>query len=138
VGWLLTGVGRAYLAFCTEQERDRILKALRRSDKPEDQFARDPKRLDRILAETHRKGYGTRDAIFTGGSYGAPPGDDGLAAIAVPLLDRRRVHGSINILWIKTAFTIEQFAARHLTDLQEAAREIVSSLNGPAKSRTAR
>src|SRR5262252_1658344 len=25
VGWLLTGVGRAYLAFCPEQERERIL-----------------------------------------------------------------------------------------------------------------
>jgi IclR family mhp operon transcriptional activator len=39
-----------------------------------------------------------------------------------------RVHGSINILWIKSAFTIEQFADRHLSDLRAAAAEIVSSL----------
>ena len=32
-----------------------------KSDKPEDQLARDPKRLDRILAETRARGYGTRD-----------------------------------------------------------------------------
>jgi IclR family transcriptional regulator, mhp operon transcriptional activator len=128
VNWLLSGVGRAYLAFCPEQERNDILQLLRSSDKPKDRLARDPKRLDRILAETRARGYGTRDPIFTGGNFGIPPFDDGLAAIAVPLLDRTRVHGSINILWIKSAFTIEQFADRHLSDLRAAAAEIVSSL----------
>ena len=129
VGWLLTGVGRAYLAHCPEQEREEILQRLRRSDKPEDRLARDPKRLDRILGETRQRGYGTRDAVFVGGNYGSPPQDDGLAAIAIPLLDRTRVYGSINILWIRTAFTIEEFAVRHLKDLQAAASEIVASLH---------
>jgi NAD(P)-dependent dehydrogenase (short-subunit alcohol dehydrogenase family) len=55
--------------------------------------------------------------------------NDGLAAIAVPLLDRKRVHASVNILWTRTAFTVEEFAARHLSDLQSAAAEIVSSLH---------
>lgn len=133
VNWLLTGVGRAYLAFCPEPERDRIVTRLLPSEKPEDQLARDPKRFERILADVRKKGYATRDSIFAGGSYGAPPRDDRLAAIAVPLLDRKRVHGSINILWIKTAFTVEDFATRHLADLQAAARDIVSSLREPAK-----
>jgi hypothetical protein len=44
------------------------------------------------------------------------------------LLDRTRVHGSINILWIKTAVTVKDFAAQHLTDLQAAAREIVAAI----------
>ncbi|MPZ39463.1 MAG: helix-turn-helix domain-containing protein [Rhizobiales bacterium] len=133
VGWLLTGVGRAYLAFCPDKERETILQRLRKSDKPEDRLARDPKRLERIFAETREKGYGTRDRIFVGGTYGSPPLNDGLAAIAVPLLDRGRVHGSINILWIKTAFTIEEFASRHLSDLQMAAREIVMTLRTSKK-----
>jgi IclR family mhp operon transcriptional activator len=129
VGWLLTAVGRVYLAFCPEQERDKIVRSLRDSNNPEDRLARDPKRLDKILAETRARGYGTRDPVFVGGFYGSPPADDGLAAIAVPLLDRMRVHGSINILWIKTAFTVEDFAARHLPDLRAAASEIVRSLH---------
>jgi IclR family mhp operon transcriptional activator len=57
-----------------------------------------------------------------------------LAGIAIPLLDGGRVHGSINILSIKTAFTIEEFAAQHLADLRAAGREIVASL----KSRSGR
>src|SRR5712692_11254055 len=82
VNWLLTGMGRAYLAFCPEQERNGIVRMLQNSDKPEDRLARDPKRLDRILADTRARGYGTRDPVFTGGNYGIPPIDDGLAAIA--------------------------------------------------------
>ena len=127
--WLQTGVGRAYLAFCAERERENIVRRLRKSDKPEDQLARDPKRLDRILAETRMRGYAVRDPGFTGGGYGKAPFDDGLAAIVVPLLDRTRVHGSINILFVKTAYSVEDFAARHLADLQIAAEEIVSSLH---------
>jgi IclR family mhp operon transcriptional activator len=127
VGWLLTAVGRAYLAFCPDREREVILQRLRKTNKPDDQLAHEPKRLAKILAETRQRGYGTRDPIFTGGLYGAPI-DDRLAAIAVPLLDRTRVYGSINLLWIRTAFTTEEFAARHLADLQGAAAEIVEAL----------
>jgi IclR family mhp operon transcriptional activator len=141
VGWLMTGVGRAYLAWCPEKERERILQRLRKSSNPQDRLARDPRRLDRILSETRQRGYATRDPGFTGGGYGNFPGggdapwhDDGLAAIVVALSDGTRiVYGSINILWIRTAFTVEDFAARHLADLQEAAREIVSSLQRPTK-----
>ena len=127
VGWLLTGVGRAYLAFCPEQERKRIVSRLVSSDLPDDQLAREPERLGRILARTRERGYGTRDPIFTGGPHGAPPINDQLAAIAVPLQGQRRSYRSINLLWIKTAFSVEDFASRHLGDLQTAACEIVSA-----------
>jgi IclR family mhp operon transcriptional activator len=133
VNWLLTGVGRAYLAFCPAGERERILRKLRRSDMPEDRLARDPNRLEQILADTRARGFGVRDPSFVGGPYGTPPHDDGLAGMAIPLQDGRRVYGSINILWIKTAFTIEEFAAQHLTDLQAAGREIVASLKTSSK-----
>lgn len=134
IGWLLTGVGRAYLAFCPASERQRIIQKLQKSDSLDDRLARNPGRLDRILAETRDRGYGIRDARFFGGGHKIPPFDDGLAAIAVPLLGRTRVYGSINLLWIRTAFTVEQFAARHLADLQGAAQEIVGSIQAAKRS----
>lgn len=134
VNWLMTGVGRAYLAFCPAQERDAIIQALRKSDQFEDQLARDQRQIEKILAETRARGYGTRDPGFIGGGYRNPT-DDGLAGIAVPLLDRKRVHGSINILWIRTAMTIDECAARYLSDLQSAAAEIVGSLQDRARRR---
>ena len=128
VGWLLTGVGRTYLAYCPDNERARILQRLRKSNKIEDQLARQPKRLEQILAEIRDRGYGVRDASFTGGGYGTAKFDDGLAAIVVPLRSGSRTYGSINILWIRSAFSVDQFAKLHLKDLNEAATEIVSSL----------
>lgn len=137
VNWLLSGVGRAYLAHCPEKERAAILSRLRRSDKPVDRLAREPKRLDRILAETRQRGYAIRDPGFAGGFYGTAPRDDGLAAIALPLLDGNRVHGSINILWVKTAHTLDDFVRRHMADLQLAAQEIVDLVR-PASRRPRR
>jgi IclR family transcriptional regulator, mhp operon transcriptional activator len=137
VNWLMTGLGRAYLAYCPEREREDILQRLRKSDQLEDRLARDPKQVERILAETRARGYGTRAPSFPGGAYGNPK-DDGLAGIAVPLLDRTHVHGSINILWIRTAMTIEECAARYLADLQAAANEIVESLRNHPKRQPAR
>jgi IclR family mhp operon transcriptional activator len=128
VNWLLTGVGRAYLVYCPARERERILEKLRRSEKPEDRLARDPRRLEPIFAETRRRGFGVRDPSYVGAHYGSPPVDDGLAGMAIPLQDGAHVYGSINILWIKAAFTVDEFAARHLADLRAAGREIVTAL----------
>jgi IclR family mhp operon transcriptional activator len=135
VNWLLSAVGRAYLAYCPDKEREEILQKLRKSDEPVNRLAREPKRLDKILVETRQRGYGLRDSGFVGGFYGSPPQDDGLAAIALPLLDRNRVHGAVNILWVKTAFTVEEFVNRHLADLQGAAREIMDHLRSPRSAR---
>jgi IclR family mhp operon transcriptional activator len=127
----MTAVGRAYLAASPNAERVRILRRLQKTGKPWDRLAHDAARLERILAETRRRGYGTRDPGFVGGAYDAPPQDDQLSAIAVALADGDRVYGAINIFWIRNAFTVEQFAKKVLADLQAAAGEIVLALRKP-------
>ena len=127
VNWLLTAVGRAYLAYCPAKERQRIIDMLRTSSKAEDRLAREPARLNAILAEVRARGYATRDPLHVGGYYGGPPHADGLISIAIPLRDGARVLGSVNIVWLRTAFTVEAFAARHLRDLEAAAAEIVDT-----------
>jgi len=129
VNWLLSAVGRAYLAHCPESEREKIVTLLRKSERPENWLARDPKRFREILSETRLRGYGTRDQSFIGGPYGAQL-PDGLASIAVPLLGRGRVHGVINLIWPKPARTIEEMARHYLPDLQSSAAEIVNALGG--------
>jgi IclR family mhp operon transcriptional activator len=127
VSWVLSAVGRAYLAYCPQKEREKILALLCKSNRPDDRLARDDKRLNLILVETRRRGYGLRDPSFVGGPYGAQT-PDGLSGIAVPLLDGRRVHGVINIIWAKAAKTVDDMVRDHLADLQAAAGEIVVSL----------
>jgi IclR family mhp operon transcriptional activator len=128
VNWLLSAVGRAYLAYCPESERRKVVALLRKSDRPENWLAREPARLDEILSETKMRGYGLRDQTFGGGPYGMQS-PDGLAGIAVPLLDRGRVHGVINIIWPRSARTIEDMVTQCLPDLQAAASEIVKALH---------
>jgi IclR family mhp operon transcriptional activator len=127
VNWLLSAVGRAYLAYCPEAERQKVISLLRKSDKPENWLARDSRRIDEILSETRKRGYGLRDQAFVGGPYGAQL-PDGLAGVAVPLLDRGRVHGVINVIWPKSARSVEDMVGACLGDLQAAAAEIVDTL----------
>jgi IclR family mhp operon transcriptional activator len=131
VNWLLSAVGRAYLAYCPEHERKKVIGLLRKSDRQENWLARDQKRLDQILAETRARGYGLRDPAFVGGPYGTQA-PDGLAGMAVPLRDRSRVHGVINIIWPRAARSIEDMVRDCLPDLRAAADEIVTELRGPA------
>ncbi len=126
--WLASAVGRAYLAYCPDKERNQIIAILRQSDLRDDLPARDPKRVDDILSDVRSKGYATRDPSHTGGAYGGANFVDGLAAIAVPLMSGQRVYGAINLLWIKTAFPIDEFAAVHLPALKAAARDIVEAM----------
>ena len=129
VPWLASAVGRAYLAYCPDKERNQIVAALRKSDLRDDLPARDPKRVDEILSEVRSKGYATRDPSHTGGAYGGTNFVDGLAAVAVPLISGQRVYGAINLLWIKTAFPIDEFASVHVPALKMAAGEIVEAMS---------
>lgn len=129
VPWLASAVGRAYLAYCPDKERNQIIAVLRKSDLRDDLPARDPKRVDEILSEVRSKGYATRDPSHTGGAYGGANFVDGLAAVAVPLISGQRVYGAINLLWVKTAFPIDEFASVHVPALKTAAGEIVEAMS---------
>ena len=92
-------------------------------------------RRARVLAETRQRGYATRDAGFFGGRIGEPQRDDGLSAIAVPVRHGPRVYGALNLLWLRAAFTVEDFAARHLADLQAAAADIAAAVRNAEQRR---
>ena len=68
INMLRSASGRTYLAFCSQKERAAIFARLRSSSRPGDALARSPTKINQILAETRRRGYGTRDPDF-GGHY---------------------------------------------------------------------
>jgi IclR family mhp operon transcriptional activator len=127
INWLLTAHGRVYLAFCPEKERQRIVALLRKTRNPENRLVHNRARLAEILARVRRDGYGSRDPTYSGGFY-ERPFDDGMAGIAVPILQGGRVHGTINIMWVRRALTLDDIVAQHLADLQTAAAEIAAAL----------
>lgn len=129
INWVLSGHGRAYLAFCTERERQSLLDLLKRSGNPENKLAFQTEKLNRIFAEIRRRGYATRDPTFVGGFYGRPPYSDGLAAIAVPVRRDAQLYGAINLVWLKNAHTIDHMVRHHLADLQAAASQITTGMS---------
>jgi IclR family mhp operon transcriptional activator len=54
-----TSAGRAYLGYCTEQERVALLETLKRSTKEEDRLARDSAEVARLLSQVSALGYAT-------------------------------------------------------------------------------
>jgi IclR family mhp operon transcriptional activator len=106
-----TAAGRAYLAFSREEEREQIVRNLQFSPEPGNEISLEPRRLNAMLADVKKRGYGYR--------YGEPPKDS--AAIAVPIMCGDRVFGCVNMTFMAATLTPEKAAAQYLTALREAA-----------------
>lgn len=127
VSFPLTAIGRAYLAFCPDAERNEIIAALQKTGHPADHLVHEPRKLKTMLDETRAQGYSTRDQTYRGGNYlEGNFFDDGLNAMAVPLQAGGIVLGCINLLWVRQAVPSEKFIAEHLDALHAAALEIVT------------
>lgn len=125
----MSAVGRAYLAFCPDEEREKLLAQLAASDDPANSSVRDHKQMEQILQEVREKGYAIRNRNFVGGFPDVRPfPDDDLAAIAVPLSVGGRVHGAISLVWLRQALETDEFVTKYLADLGQAAEEICQML----------
>lgn len=127
---LWSAVGRAYLAWCPDAEREGILAALRSSTAAEDRKARDRRWIDALLAQTRRQGYGVRDprhASIDASSARA------VSAIAVPVLGRDRVIACLNCVWLSEVASEAQIVERYLGTLRDAAADIARREEHPAR-----
>ncbi|HET7158799.1 MAG TPA: helix-turn-helix domain-containing protein [Burkholderiales bacterium] len=130
VNMLKSGLGRAYLAFSSVDERQRALERLRRSAEPANADARNRAWVMRVLDDTRKCGYGVRDPAF-GGDYikTLTEHDDGMSGMAVPVIVDSRVVCCINVLWRKRIATPEHIARRFLKDLNAVADQIAVRLS---------
>lgn len=89
-----TAAGRAYLAFCPKAERDTLLAQI------ETQFgARAVRELVVALDVARAQGFAERGSLHTGNTERFPRRNDKLSAVAMPIMQRGRVAGSMNLLW---------------------------------------
>jgi len=118
---LQSGLGLAWLAFCSDDDRAEILARLAASDDPFDRPARERAHVDALLAVTRAKGYGIR-------AKGYQPRrsmiEEKTCGIALPVFARGSVVAVINLVWILSAFDEETFVSLYLSQLREVAGEI--------------
>jgi IclR family transcriptional regulator, mhp operon transcriptional activator len=116
---LLSALGRAYFAFCDDTEYERIIAVLRHSSNPLDQLAKSPERLDSLRRETRRRGFSVTDKRYLDTAY------DGLIwGIGVPIIADGKVAAAMNVMFLRSAMSLEAGIAGLVPVLQAAAREI--------------
>lgn len=125
VDMFLSAPGRAYLAWCSERERERLLAFLARHP-PDNPRSREVQQaeLPVLLERTRRQGYGARDAQFGGSGKPKVEFDDGLDAIAVPVLHGSRVLACLNLVWMRKYGLRSRIVQDHLADLKATAADI--------------
>ncbi|MDI5934985.1 helix-turn-helix domain-containing protein [Halomonas kalidii] len=111
---LQSAMGRAYLAFCDERQLNTILKRLQEKGGKEAKLASDKHYVTRTIEEVRKKGYAVRDP-----SQSSLPSetDEEFSAIAVPVIVMGDVQASLNIVWMKSAYSdtpIEDYFFKHL------------------------
>jgi IclR family mhp operon transcriptional activator len=129
VNMLRSAAGRAYLAFCGNNERRAVLQRLAASDEPGNLLARKPGALDKLLTEVRALGYGTRASDF-GGHYNLTrrEWDDERESFAVPIWAAGEVIAVINLTWMHKVATLAQMVKTCLPPVHAAADEISTAL----------
>lgn len=108
-----TAAGRAYLAFCPDAEREALLELL-------GERSRNRRAVRTMVQATQARGYALNEGDWIGGGrYGA---------IAVPVMARRRVLASLNLIFSKRVIKPEQAAGRYLAALKSTATAIARAL----------
>lgn len=117
-----TAAGRAYLAFCQEDEREDLIGRL--CALPDPLLTGPGLQALRSLLEQHRE---------AGHSYnnGEWATEQRILALAVPVMHEGNVAGCINIVMLRSALSLAEARKRYLAPLHAAAQKIEQYLREP-------
>jgi IclR family mhp operon transcriptional activator len=120
---LTTSLGRAYLAYCSDDEHRAIVKRLAAIPGPSTELARQPERLARAIEDVRSRGYALTDP-----SYSHEMFDDKVWAIGVPVRNEQTVFAAINVMLLHGAMTEEAGIRQFLEPLRRTADRIAGEL----------
>lgn len=131
---ILSALGRAYLAFCPNAERQRILAKLIGSLDSRDDLDVSGETVGSVLARVKIKGYATT-ALGTPKLLGAQLLNSHGRSIAVPVFAGRRAIAAISMRYYQTTYSEVDAARVYLKPLQELADAIGQTVNARRKSK---
>lgn len=114
---LVSAHGRAYLAFCPEDERNIILSLLRSSSRGDDLVARDEHFVGNIISTIRRAGY----------AMTASMPDEPAIGLSVPVLSSDRVLATISLRYFGKVMPEAEVAKRYLAPLRSLAVAIADA-----------
>lgn len=115
VPMLGSAAGHAYLALCSDKERDALLELLSRSPLPEDRPARNHIEVQRLLEETRTQGFGmSRRARRVSEEI----------SLAIPVRTKDRVLATVTVRYAATALPLRTAVEQFLPKMREVAQRI--------------
>jgi len=114
--------GKAYLAFCGDEERGAILSGLRRLDGPAEKLAALLLHDDTMLSAIRAKGYATQAR----NAYTAVPGKT--SSLAVPVIKDGVVKGACGLIFFAAAMPMARAEEMFVADLKATAEAIAADL----------
>jgi IclR family mhp operon transcriptional activator len=115
VSILGSAAGLCYLAFCPTEQRDTLMEMLAKSKEPENQAAKNRKKVYETLLETRKRGF----AIWHRKRRVANE-----TSFAVPLIVEDRLLACLSMRFASTAVPENEAIARFVPKLQQAAKDI--------------
>jgi len=113
---LVSSLGRAWLSWCADDEREATLKLLRERSDSIGELARDDAYVKRIQRETRRRGY-----ALNKGEWAA---EASVTAIGFPVRIGEHAIGAINLVLQTNAVSEREIATRYVPLLRSLALEI--------------
>lgn len=124
---IASALGRCYLAFCPDDERERLLVLLRRSPHEMDQLSRQHDRIRRMVREVRAAGYASRPREYIGVDARLA---QRFGALVVPIHAGTQRLACLGIAWPAEMAAEAEMATRYVPLLQEAARAIGAAAKG--------
>jgi len=115
VPMLVSAAGRAYLAFCSAQQRDALLELLARSSMPEDRLARNRIEVERLLNETRTQGFGMAHRARRVSEE---------TSLAIPVRAKDRILATVTVRYAATAVPLRAAVEQFLPRMREVAQKI--------------
>jgi IclR family mhp operon transcriptional activator len=110
-----SAAGRAYLAFCSGEQRDALLEELSRSSLPDDRLARNRLEVERLLNETRAQGFGMAHRARRVSEE---------VSLAIPVRAKDRVLATITVRYAASAVPLRTAVEHFLPKMREVAHKI--------------
>lgn len=118
-----SALGRAYLAACPAERRDRILATLAASGYAFDRPARNRAAVIALLKETRERGYAIPDEAYSKVVY-----HSATSGFAVPIVISDEAIGSINLAFLTSTIRSAEAVSAFLPVVREAAARIAAAM----------
>lgn len=121
LGLVTMALGRAYLAFCSPEERRLTMRLLESAPHPDTRIMSSPGMVDQLIRATQRRGFAERDGSTT---------SDASSSVAVPIYEHgtAKILATIGMTYYSSAVRREDVIERYVPHLKMASAAISESV----------